>query len=154
MGSHAATQQATTVSPLPMAASYAELLEPVSNAAERLAVDDAVRLQHPDHVRLAQNDEHHHHHAKVIIKKSHHHHHHHHRKTIIIKKKSHHHHHSMYMPVPAGKKRILEPSSLTKSRAACAALFLNAGAKHEALRVLLPRSLRSVAAIVFAHYQS
>lgn len=92
---HAATQQSTAVSPLPAAASYAELLSPVGNASELLVADDAARMQQSGgHIQLAQ-DHHHHHHTKVIIKKSHHHHHH---RKIIIKKSHHHHHHSMYLP--------------------------------------------------------
>lgn len=90
---HAATQQPTT-SPLPVAATYAELLGPVGNATELLVADDAARLQQGDaRVQLAQ-DHHHHHHTKVIIKRRHHHHH----RKIIIKKPHHHHHHSMYLP--------------------------------------------------------
>jgi len=89
---HAATQPDTTLSPLPQAASYAELLGPVSDAPALLAADDARIQQGGVRVQLAQ-DHHHHHHTKVIIKRRHHHHH---RKIII--KKTHHHHHSMYMP--------------------------------------------------------
>jgi len=88
---HAATQQDANPSPLPQAASYAELLGPVSDAPTLLAADDARMLQGRVRVQLAQ-DHHHHHHTKVIIKKRHHHH----RKIII--KKTHHHHHSMYLP--------------------------------------------------------
>ena len=90
---HATTQQA--VSPLPMAASYAELLGPTGNATELLVADDASRMQQTgSRVQMAQ-DHHHHHHTKVIIKRRHHHHH----RKIIIKKNHHHHHHhhSMYM---------------------------------------------------------
>lgn len=90
---HATTQQ--VVSPLPMAASYAELLGPTGNATELLVADDAARMQQTgSRVQLAQ-DHHHHHHTKVIIKRRHHHHH----RKIIIKKTHHHHHHhhSMYM---------------------------------------------------------
>lgn len=91
---HAATQQPTTVSPLPVAASYAELLGPVDNASNLLVADDAARMQQSGaRVQLAQ-DHHHHHHTKIIIKKRHHHHHH----PKVIIKKTHHHHHSMYMP--------------------------------------------------------
>jgi hypothetical protein len=51
--------------PIPAAASYADLLEPVPNAMERLAVADA--NQPAAHVELAQyggpvNHHHHHHH--------------------------------------------------------------------------------------------
>ena len=93
---HAASQQPTVVSPLPAAASYAELLTPVGNATELLVADDAARMQQTDgRVQLAQ-DHHHHHHTKIIIKRRHHHHH----RKIIIKKSHHHHHHhhSMYLP--------------------------------------------------------
>jgi hypothetical protein len=91
---HAATQQPTAASALPVAASYAELLGPVGNATELLVADDASRMQQGEaRIQLAQ-DHHHHHHTKVIIKHRHHHHH----RKIIIKKSHHHHHHSMYLP--------------------------------------------------------
>lgn len=90
---HAATQHDATITPLPQAASYAELLGPVSDAPTLLAADDAARMQQTGgRVQLAA-DHHHHHHTKIIIKRRHHHHH---RKIII--KKTHHHHHSMYLP--------------------------------------------------------
>ena len=95
-GAHAAAPQNGPVSPLPAATSYAELLQPIGNATELLAADDAVRVQQSDsRVRVAE-DHHHHHHMKIIVK--HHHHHHHHKKIIIKKSHHHHHHHSMYVP--------------------------------------------------------
>lgn len=93
---HAATQRAAPVAPLPQAASYAELLGPVSDAPTLLAADDAARTRQSSvRVQLAA-DHHHHHHTKIVIKPRHHHHH----RKIIIKKSHHHHHHhhSMYMP--------------------------------------------------------
>lgn len=91
---HAATQTGPSASPLPTAASYSELLGPVSDATVLLAADDAARFQQRSgDVQVAQY--HHHHHSKKIIIKRHHHHHH---RRIIIRKPHHHHHHSMYLP--------------------------------------------------------
>lgn len=88
-------------SPLPAAASYAELLSPVSNASEVLIADDAARMQQGEAgVQLAQYHHHHHHNTRIIIKRRHHHHHH---RKIIIRRSHHHHHHhhhSMLMGVP------------------------------------------------------
>jgi hypothetical protein len=98
---NAAVQDTTVNSPLPAAASYAELLAPVSNASELLVADDAARLQQGEaHVQLAQyhHHHHHHHHTKIIIRRRHYHHHHHHPRVIIRRSHHHHHHHhSMFM---------------------------------------------------------
>lgn len=73
---------------LPAAANYADLLEPVPNAATILAADDQrLREQQPT-VQLAQYHHHHHHHHVVVIHRRHHHHHH-----IVIRRHRHHHHH-------------------------------------------------------------
>lgn len=83
------------------AASYADLLTPVSNAVEVLKADDAARAsqpateQVPDGVQVAQYH-HHHHQRRVIIIHRHHHHHHNWRPM----RRHHHHHHSHYMAVP------------------------------------------------------
>ena len=101
---NAAVQNPATDSPLPAAASYAELLAPVGNAPELLAADDAARAQQGEaRVQLAQYHHHHHHNTRIIIKRRHHHHHH--RKIIIRshhhhhynRHHHHHHHHSMFM---------------------------------------------------------
>jgi len=91
-----------TPSPLPAAASYAELLSPVTNASELLVADDAARQEQGEaHVQLAQYHHHHHHHhnTRIIIRRRHYHHHHHHHRRVIIRRAHthHHHHHSMFM---------------------------------------------------------
>jgi len=100
MGAANAAVQAPT-SPLPAAASYAELLGPVSNASEVLIADDAARSELGEaRVQLAQYHHHHHHNTRIIIKRRHYHHHHHHHRKIIIRRSHHHHHHhhhSMFM---------------------------------------------------------
>lgn len=82
--------------------SYAELLEPISNAAAKLqAIDESAPVQARDNVQVAQFYHHHHHHhhhhhgyyrrydRPVVVvpryRRYYHHHHHH-----------HHHHHSFY----------------------------------------------------------
>jgi hypothetical protein len=103
---NAAVQDTPANSPLPAAASYAELLTPVDNASELLVADDAARLQQGDaHIQLAQYHHHHHHSTRIIVRRRHyhyHHHHHHHRKIIIRRSHHHHHHHhhSMLMGAP------------------------------------------------------
>ena len=103
---NAAVTDTPASSPLPAAASYAELLAPVENAPELLVADDAARLQQGEaHVQLAQYHHHHHHHTtRIIVRRRHyHHHHHHHHRKIIIRRSHHHHHHhhhSMLMGAP------------------------------------------------------
>jgi hypothetical protein len=97
---NAAVQDNAASSPLPAAASYAELLAPVDNATELLVADDAARVQQGEaHVQLAQYHHHHHHHTRIIIRRRHYHHHHHHHRRVIIRRSHHHHHHhhSMFM---------------------------------------------------------
>ncbi len=98
----AALAAGTTISspamadPIPAATSYADLLEPVPDAMERLAADDA--NQPAAHLQLAQYQGNYHHH--------HHHHHHHHGRRWyqangysyyggrwVIRPVHHHHHH-------------------------------------------------------------
>jgi len=88
---------AAQASPVPLAASYADLLEPVSNAVERLKLADAEADARPAQLIQAQYHHHHHHHQArrgrgwylqhgyswfggrwVIRPVQHHHHHHHH----------------------------------------------------------------------------
>ncbi len=79
--------------PVPVAASYAELLDPIPNAAERLKVADAEAAARPPGVIEVQYHHHHHHHPRawylsngyywhgggwVLRPVRHHHHHHHH----------------------------------------------------------------------------
>jgi len=99
---NAAVQGTSAASPLPVAASYAELLGPVGNASELLVADDAVRTQSEGSVQLAQyHHHHHHHHTRIIVRPRHHHHH---RKIIIrTRHHHHHHHHSMYIQGDAKK---------------------------------------------------
>lgn len=66
LGAHAAPAQSTGV---PEANSYADLLEPIPNAVERLRTSDAAEMARPPRLIQAQYREHHHHH--------HHDHHHH-----------------------------------------------------------------------------
>lgn len=87
--------------PIPAAASYADLLQPVSNAMSRLSADDTARQNAPAQLFEAQYNpggpiDHHHHH---------HHHHHHNRRwysqhgyiwngrTWVLRPRHHHHHH-------------------------------------------------------------
>lgn len=91
-GSEAAPAPST-----PVAASYAELLEPIPNAIERLRASDAEAAAKPARLILAQYADQHHHH--------HHHHHHHTRRWYrqhgyswsngawILGPRPHHHHH-------------------------------------------------------------
>jgi len=80
--------------------SYADLLNPVPNAAAALAADDEARAsREADGVKMAQirvevGHHHHHHHRRTIIIRRHRHHHHHWRRH------HHHHHHSQYMAIP------------------------------------------------------
>ncbi len=82
---------------LPVAASYAELLEPIPNAVEQLRLADAEAAAQPPRLIPAQYARHHHHH--------HHHHHHYSRRWYrehgyywsggawILRPRHHHHHH-------------------------------------------------------------
>ena len=67
---------------LPPAASYAELLEPIPNASERLRLADAEAASAAPRMILAQYDVHNHHHHYYRrwrrYRRHHHHHHHHH----------------------------------------------------------------------------
>jgi hypothetical protein len=85
---------------IPSAQSYAELLDPIPNAVERLKADDAALLARAPagRVKLAEDEHHHHHHhhhhdhGVVIVhprERAHHHHHHH-----------HHHHNGAFIGVP------------------------------------------------------
>ena len=74
---------------LPVAANYADLLEPVPNAASVLAADDQRLQEQQPTVQLAQYHHHHHHHHVVVIHRHHHHHHH----VVVIRRHRHHHHH-------------------------------------------------------------
>ena len=81
---------------VPVAASYAELLEPIPNAVERLKVSDAQTAERPATLIPAQWAVAHHHH---------HHHHHHNRRWYtsrgyiwsggawVLRPRTHHHHH-------------------------------------------------------------
>lgn len=87
--------------PIPPAASYADLFKPVDNAAERLAADDAARVNEAQVVKV---DYHHHHHR---FRYHHHHHHHWHSRAwylsngyiwddgvwVLRRFRPHHHHH-------------------------------------------------------------
>jgi len=79
-----ANATAPTQSAVPQAQSFAELLDPVPNASERLRLADAQEAA--PRLILAQyvNPQHHHHHRRWRRRRIHHHHHH------------HHHHHSNY----------------------------------------------------------
>jgi hypothetical protein len=92
----AATGPAPTTPQALQASSYADLLAPISNAAELLKADDAARGPQPapakDDLQVAQvyyapypppyasyrHHHHHHHHHSYYRRYSHHHHHHHH----------------------------------------------------------------------------
>jgi len=77
---------------VPVANSYADLLQPIPNAVERLQVADAERAEQPAVLIKAQyavHDHHHHHHVRRHVRagytwlnghwvRNHHHHHHHH----------------------------------------------------------------------------
>jgi hypothetical protein len=67
LGAHASPAPSTAV---PEANSYADLLQPIPNAVERLRAADAEEMARPPRLIQAQYHHHHHHH-------SHHHHHHH-----------------------------------------------------------------------------
>lgn len=100
---NAAVQGTTPASPLPAAASYAELLGPVGNASELLVADDAVRThQSEGSIQLAQYHHHHHHHTRIIIRPRHHHHH----RRIIIRRHHHHHHHHHSMYIQGDAKKV------------------------------------------------
>ena len=96
----AATAAPASAEPIPAAASYADLLQPVSDAMSRLTADDAARQNAPAELYRAQYNpggpvDHHHHH----------HHHHHNRRwymqhgyywngrTWMMRPRHHHHHH-------------------------------------------------------------
>jgi hypothetical protein len=76
----AAPAPATEPANVLQASSYAELLQPIPNAAATLKVIDerAPAASAEPRVQLAQ---------------AHHHHHHHHHRTVIIRRHRHHHHH-------------------------------------------------------------
>jgi len=95
LGSFGAAEAAPAPAPTDVlrAGSYAELLEPIQNAALLLqAVDEAAPIQDRENVQLAQFYHHHHHHhhhsfyrryaPRVVVvpryRRYHHHHHHHH----------------------------------------------------------------------------
>ncbi len=106
--------------PIPAAATYADLLEPVPDAGARLAADDQLQMQ-TAHLELAQYNvaHHHHHHSRRwyrangyswngsawVILQTHHHHHHHSRhwyaangyfwngRAWVLRTHHHHHHH-------------------------------------------------------------
>jgi Tfp pilus assembly protein FimV len=81
---------------VPIAATYAELLEPIPNAVERLALSDAEAAERSARLIPVQMDHHHHHHhhhhddswyqqngyyrngGVWVLRSAHHHHHHHH----------------------------------------------------------------------------
>jgi dienelactone hydrolase len=116
-----AAPQVAPESAVPVAASYAELLEPIPNAVERLRASDAEAAARPAQLILAQNEHHHHHHHDsnwyrqngyvfsggrwVLAAAAHHHHHHHSRSwyrhhgyrwdgsTWVLAPAPHHHHH-------------------------------------------------------------
>src|ERR1700676_5297025 len=99
LGTFNAPQAAPTPSPAPTdvmrANSFADLLEPIPNAAALLrAVDESGPITSADeNVQLAQYHHHHHHHSQyrryapriIVVPRRYRHHHHH-----------HHHHHSFY----------------------------------------------------------
>jgi hypothetical protein len=80
-----AVAHATPTYAVAPAASYAELLEPIPNASERLRLADAESANEQPKLILAQYYHHHHHHWRRWRRRHYHHHHHH-----------HHHHHSHY----------------------------------------------------------
>ena len=58
---------AAQASPVPVAASYSELLAPIPNAVERLQLADAADAAHPQLIEAqynAHNHDHHHHHNR------------------------------------------------------------------------------------------
>lgn len=87
LGSAQATP-AAPVQTLPAASSYADLLEPVPNAAEILVADDQRMGEQQATVQLAQYHHHHHHRRVIVIHRRHHHHHH-------WRRHHHHHHHNV-----------------------------------------------------------
>ena len=74
--------------------SYADLLQPIPNAAATLkAADENAQVASSEgQVQVAQmhHHHHHHHHRTIVIRRPHHHHHH---NTIVIRRHHHHHHH-------------------------------------------------------------
>jgi hypothetical protein len=72
--------------------SYADLLQPIPNAAATLKVVDenAPAASSETRMQVAQMHHHHHHHRTIVIRRPHHHHHH---RTIVIRRHHHHHHH-------------------------------------------------------------
>jgi hypothetical protein len=104
LGAFGAAQAAPMPSPAPTdvlrANSFADLLEPIPNAAALLlAVDQsAPAASAKDNIQLAQYHHHHHHHhhgMRRVIRRmlGHHHHHHHHHHHF---RHHHHHHHHHY----------------------------------------------------------
>ena len=93
-GAQASAPVPTSNDPL-AAQSYADLLTPISNAAELLIADDArLAAESAGGVQLAQyvvHDHHHHHHIVVVPRRRYGRHHHHHH---------HHHHHGAFIGVP------------------------------------------------------
>jgi hypothetical protein len=96
-GSAFAAAPATEASPPPVASSYAELLQPIPNAVERLKASNAEAAAQPRLIEAQYAHHHHHHHhhhhnrawylqngyvwlggAWVLHPRRHHHHHHHH----------------------------------------------------------------------------
>ena len=95
----AATASPATADPIPPAASYADLLQPVPNAMSRLNADDAARQNAPAELYQAQYN------PGGPVDHHHHHHHHHNRRwymqhgyywngrTWMMRPRHHHHHH-------------------------------------------------------------
>lgn len=86
---HAATPPAPNPAEALHAASYAELLQPVSNAVALVQADDAARTQNPaltqvDYDRPYRAEHHHHHHHHHQAYNNHHHHHHHHQSAVVV----------------------------------------------------------------------
>jgi hypothetical protein len=76
----AAPAPASTSTDVLQANSYADLLQPIPNAAATLKVVD-------ENAPVASSE------ARTQVAQMHHHHHHHHHRTIVIRRHRHHHHH-------------------------------------------------------------
>jgi len=86
-GAQAMTPQGTELAP---ATSYADLLQPVPNAASQLMADDArLAEQRTAQLTVHVGPHHHHHHFR--------HHHHHHHRYFRHHHHHHHHHHGVYI---------------------------------------------------------
>ena len=106
----AATQPAPNPTEAMRAASYSDLLTPISNAVAVLKADDEALARRStnesvDGVQVAQifyhhHHHHHHHHRRLYIFRHHHHHHHHHFRRYHHHHHHHHHYHSQYMANP------------------------------------------------------